>query len=309
MKTKGPILVTGASSGIGRVITEFLAQKGNLVYACARKESDIKNLNSLENVFSFRLDVTKVAEVQQVVDNVKKEERGLYALINNAGIVDFWPILATTEEILHRVFDVNVYGPLRITNALIPFLIESGGRIVNISSSSGLSTPLFAGAYSMSKYALEAWSNALSHELKEVKVSIIEPTSFSTSIVRSVLPILEERVQQLSSSIFNEEFLEVVNYWKTQGVKKWENLPEPKKVALTVDHALFNDNPKRRYFVTAEESIFKQGLKSIMTVASQIYLDNEHGITKKDLHDLLESVLGEENEYVRTSVRNSPEER
>jgi hypothetical protein len=116
-------------------------------------------------------------------------------------------------------------------------------------------------------------------------------------------------VQQLSSSIFNEEFLEVVNYWKTQGVKKWENLPEPKKVALTVDHALFNDNPKRRYFVTAEESIFKQGLKSIMTVASQIYLDNEHGITKKDLHDLLESVLGEENEYVRTSVRNSPEER
>ncbi|MHA2096462.1 MAG: SDR family NAD(P)-dependent oxidoreductase, partial [Candidatus Hodarchaeales archaeon] len=107
MSQNKPILVTGASSGIGRMVTDYLAQNGYLVYACARKQNDIKTLNEINNVISFRLDVTIPEEVKQTADRVKTEGRGLYALINNAGVGESWPILATEEEMLHRVLNVN----------------------------------------------------------------------------------------------------------------------------------------------------------------------------------------------------------
>ncbi|MFX0172353.1 MAG: SDR family oxidoreductase [Candidatus Hodarchaeota archaeon] len=292
MAQKKPILVTGASSGIGRMVTEFLSRKGHLVYACARKESDIKNLNSLDNVISFRLDVTKPDEVLKVVDRVKKEEKGLYAIVNNAGISDHWPILETDEEMLNRVFDVNVYGPLRITNALFSFLIESKGRIVNISSVSGLFTPIFAGTYSMSKHALEAWSNALSQELKDynVKVSIIEPGNFKTNIFNSTAQLVLERFQQPIDSTFKKE-LEGIFAIGSQADEEFEKYPSPEKVANAVMDALFNENPKTRYLVINDRSGFAKMLKHIMIKLSQVFQENEYGITKEELHKLLDTVL------------------
>ena len=132
------------------MVTDYLAQNGYLVYACARKQNDIETLNEIDNVISFRLDVTNPEEVKKVADRVKTEGRGLYGLINNAGVTESWPIIATEERMLHRVLNVNVYGSFRITNALIPFLIESKGRIVNISSVSGLITPMYLASYSTS---------------------------------------------------------------------------------------------------------------------------------------------------------------
>ncbi len=140
LRLKGPILITGYSSGIGREITEFLATKNVRIYATARKEEDIDNLAKINKIRAFKLDVTNPSEIQKLIEKIEMEEKGLYALINNTVILDIWPILATTEEALHRIFDFNVYGPHRVTRAFIPYIIESKGRIININSASGLHT-------------------------------------------------------------------------------------------------------------------------------------------------------------------------
>jgi len=292
-----PILITGASSGIGKLVTEYLAQKDQLVYACARKKKDIEKLNKVENVTSFRLDVTNPLDVQKVVTRVKQEGRGLFGLVNNAGISDCWPILSTSEEMLHRVFNVNVYGPLRITNALIPYLIESQGRIVNVSSISGLFTPTYLGTYSMSKYALEAWSNALSQELKNynVKVSIIEPGNYKSNIVNASIPVLVERYKKTTNSLFQEE-IESIMSPEEEGKNNRENLPSPDEVADAVLDALFNEHPKARYLVISqlESKLFPLVLKAQLVEVFQLFKDNCHRFTVKDLRNLLDEVIKED---------------
>jgi NAD(P)-dependent dehydrogenase (short-subunit alcohol dehydrogenase family) len=291
-----PILVTGASSGIGKLVTEVLARRGQRVYACARKNSDIKKLNEIDNVTSFRLDVTSPSDVQKVAHRVKQEGKGLYGLVNNAGVVESWPICATSEEMLHRVFNVNVYGPLRITNALISFLLESQGRIVNISSVSGLVTPQFLGTYSMSKHALEAWSNALSQELQDyqVRVSIIEPGNYKTSIVDSVIPILLKRFQETEESLFQKEIESILSQEDEVTEKRAKFLP-PDEVADAVLDALFNRHPKLRYLVVSqlEPDLFTLVLKYQFTKVLQLLKDNTHRFTVTDLRNLLDEVINE----------------
>ena len=291
-----PILVTGASSGIGKLVTERLAQKDQLVYACARKKREVEMLNAMENVLSFRLDVTNPLEIQQVVNRVKKEEKGLYGLVNNAGVGDSWPIADTSYEMLHRVFNVNVYGPLRITNALISFLIESQGRIVNISSVSGLITPPFLGLYSMSKYALEAWSNALSLELKDynVKISIIEPGNYKSNIVNAAIPVILERFQQTETSLFQKDIESILSQ-EDDATDKMEKRPPPDEVADAVLDALLNEYPKPRYLVVSqlENDLFAFVLKDQLIRVIQLFRDNNHGFTEKDLRNLLDEVIKE----------------
>lgn len=296
MSQSKPILVTGASSGIGKMVTEFLAHKGQLVFACARKKEDINKLNELENVISFKLDVTNPLEVQQAVSRVKQEGKGLYGLVNNAGIGDSWPILATSEDMLHRVFNVNIYGSLRITNALISFLIESQGRIVNISSISGLNTFPFLGTYSMSKFALEAWSNALSLELVDynVRVSIIEPGNYKSNIVNAAIPVLMERFQQTTNSLFQKE-IESIMSQDEDVINKREKLLPPEEVANAVVDALFNEHPKPRYLVISqlESDLFTLILKSQFIRVLQLFKDNNHGFTVEDLRKLFNEVINE----------------
>ena len=111
-------------------------------------------LNAIDNVQAIRLDVTKQSDINAAVDTVKAAERGLYAIVNNAGVNVTGPLIEIEESELDFLFDVNIYGPYRITKAFAPMIIESQGRISNVSSISGtLSGPLY-GIYSMSKHAL-----------------------------------------------------------------------------------------------------------------------------------------------------------
>ena len=306
-----PVLITGCSSGIGRKITEYFADKDVLIYATARKKTDIEDLSKLKNVKAFRLDVTKPKEIQKLCEKIEVERKGLYGLINNAGIVDIWPILATSEATLHKLFNINVYGPHRVTKALIPYIIESKGRIVNIGSISGFQTAFGGGAYSMSKYALEAFSNALMFELKSygVKVSVIEPTNFKSKIFEKAVPSIRGRKQKVrDKNLYNNDKIykifrqEIEAFDVDQFNQQWASLPSPDKVVKACWDALFEEEPKKRYFVTVDPNIFKQGIKSILNIVGQIYRNNEHQITKEDIHDLLESVLDKEEEYLRTAI-------
>ena len=105
------VLVTGASTGIGRKITERLAKDGYFVYAGARKDSDLAELDAIENVDAVRLDVTNPAEIAAAVETITKAGRGLYGLVNNAGVGIVAPLVDTKDEDFQWVMDVNVFGP------------------------------------------------------------------------------------------------------------------------------------------------------------------------------------------------------
>ncbi len=254
------VLVTGASSGIGRKITETLASKGYFVYAGARKAEDLAALSRIPNVQSVRLDVTVPGDIAAAVETVRKGGRGLHGVVNNAGIAIVAPLIDVEEKELASLFDVNVFGPDRITKAFAPLIIESKGRVVTISSISGILSGPFFGPYSMSKHAVEAYGDALSVEMARygVRVSLIEPGNYRSEIGRNTMAQVETALARLRGTPFEEQMRGMV-----RAMGAYDNYPEPDSVAAAAMHALFDPNPRMRYMVVpaprqAEVTIRKQ---------------------------------------------------
>ena len=189
------VLVTGASTGIGRKIAETLAENGYFVYAGARKQRDLDALSEMEKVQAIRLDVTKQDEIDAAVTAVRDAGRGLYGLVNNAGVAgNGGPLSEFDVEDTKWIFDVNVFGVQRVTSAFAPLIIESKGRITTIGSIGGIVSGAFWGPYSMSKHAIEAYTDALAEEMKQfdVQVSIIEPGRYNSEFSKNALKLYGE---------------------------------------------------------------------------------------------------------------------
>jgi NAD(P)-dependent dehydrogenase (short-subunit alcohol dehydrogenase family) len=227
------VLITGAGSGIGRSIAEKLVAEGYLVYGGARSDRQLLELERLGNVRPLRLDITSKSEIEAAVDVVAADGVGLYGLVNNAGVGSFGPIVGGDDEEFELVMEVNVLGTYRVTRAFAPFIIARRGRIVNIGSISGILASENVAAYSMSKHALEAFTDSLAAELQSfgVHVSVIEPGAFRTSIAETALKRTRSHRAEESLSAF----------------------PEPGAVADTAVMALFEAAPKRRYLVVSTE--------------------------------------------------------
>ncbi|MDX2060529.1 MAG: SDR family oxidoreductase [Gemmatimonadales bacterium] len=242
----GAVLVTGASSGIGRKITEALAAKGHFVYAGARKPEDLAALDKIPNVRGIKLDVTSATDIAAAVETVRRGSRALTGLVNNAGVAILGALIEVEEKDLQFLFDVNVYGPYRVTKAFAPLLIESKGRVTTVGSISGiLSGPLF-GPYSMSKHAIEAYADALAVEMARfgVRVSVIEPGNYKSEIGRNTVAQVEAAVARNPNSPFLPQMKNMVT-----AMGNYDNYPEPDAVADAAIHALFDPNPKMRYLV------------------------------------------------------------
>jgi NAD(P)-dependent dehydrogenase (short-subunit alcohol dehydrogenase family) len=250
------VLVTGASTGIGRHAAEQLASAGYFVYAGARKDKDIEALNAIDNIMAIRLDVTKQGEIDAAVELIRAEGRGLWGLVNNAGVNSIDPLIEADIEDLEFLFDVNVYGVFRVTKAFAPMIIESQGRIVNISSISGvLSGGLTGyGMYSMSKHAIEAYSDQLAFEMAGfgVHVAAVEPGNFRSQIGTSRCKrMLSGDARQYE--YYAEEMQRYTDYCKQRLSGEAPNTSEPPdKVSDVIEHALFADNPKEHYLVVPE---------------------------------------------------------
>ena len=183
---KSPVLITGASSGIGLRTAIYLACKGVRVYAGVRKEEDKSHFADHPTIVPVILDITKSDQISQVVSFFEEQHQGLYGFINNAGVGELCNINEYSDNLIQHHFEVNVFGHMRLTRALLPFLKESQGRIVITGSMSGILTSKVMGLYSMTKHAMEAYSNVLRGELEEFKiqVSIVEPGQFSICHIR-----------------------------------------------------------------------------------------------------------------------------
>ena len=194
------VLVTGAARGIGKSIVEHLASRGWDVIAGVRSEQDAEAVTGLspQRISSVILDVTSADDIA-ALDEALPER--LDAIVNNAGIAVGGPMEAVSPDEWRKQLEINVIGQLAVTQAAIPRLRKSGGRIVFISSVNGrLSMPLI-GAYCASKFALEAAADALRMELRpwHIPVVIIEPAQTDTDMWRTADTMVEQTEAALTA--------------------------------------------------------------------------------------------------------------
>ncbi len=282
------ILVTGASSGIGRKITEHLAARGYFVYAGARSEEDLRELNTIDNVQSIRLDVTVQEEIDTAVETVTQAGRGLYGVVNNAGVLVLGPLIEVEEDDLHFQMNVNVYGPYRITKAFSSLIIEEKGRIVTIGSISGILAGAFSGPYSMSKHAVEAFTDALAAEmaLLDVGVSVVEPGNYQSRILASLRRRMEENDQTFAGSRFEEQLQGIFS-----GPVDRTQFKEPDEVAEAVVHALFDENPKRRYMVVPNQREAEITIRQAIRELVQLNEGHTYSYDRESLIAMLDEAL------------------
>ena len=247
------VLVTGASTGIGRKIAEDLAEQGYFVYAGARKQADLDALNEIDNIRAVKLDVTDPEQINAAVEAVRSGGLGLHGLVNNAGVFIGGPITEVSEDELIWLFDVNVFGVYRVTQAFAPLIIESKGRITTIGSISGILSGTFASQYSMSKHAIEAFTDSLAREMErfDVQVSVIEPGNYDSKIAESAFGRMADKGYANEDSPYAED----LEKFLSQGGDR-SRYKDPGEVSEAAMHALFAADPKRRYLVVpnAEEA-------------------------------------------------------
>lgn len=253
-KGQKAVLITGATTGIGRVAAEHLAAQGYFVYAGARKDADIKELNKIDNVMAVRIDVTKQDQVDEAVRIVQEQGRGLWGLVNNAGVGVLAPILAASQEDIRFVFDVNVFGVYRVTQAFAPMILESHGRIVNVSSISGTLSNPTAGVYAGSKHAIEAMTDALAMELQPfgVHVAAVNPGDFASAIgMTRCRRFLEDKATDWG--IFEDDRLSMLAACKEMLKPGYvDDGLSPNAVALAIEQALFEKSPRGHYLVASQ---------------------------------------------------------
>jgi len=254
---KGTVVVTGASTGIGRSCALRLDRLGFQVFAGVRKDSDGKALKQKAKggLIPLLIDVTEEASITaaaQAVGNAVGED-GLAGLVNNAGIVVPGPLEFLPLADLRSQIEVNVIGQVAVTQAFLPLLRKGRGRIVNIGSIGGrLSTP-FLGAYNASKFAMEALTDSLRMELKPwgISVSIIEPGNIATPMWEKGQGAADVLLEKLTPEA-HELYDPAVGALREVAEKQAREAIPPSAVARAVVHALTAEKPKTRYLVGSD---------------------------------------------------------
>lgn len=239
------VVVTGASSGIGRATVQRLSAAGSRVYAGVRSERDAETLRAqvAGDLQPVLLDVTSPEGVQALQERLARDGARLCGLVNNAGTTLLGPMEDVALDELRRVLDVNLIGQVAMIQALLPALRREHGRVVSISSIGGrLAAPLM-GTYAASKFALEAISDALRRELhrEPVEVVLIEPGAVATPIWAKTASALASRSDRYAGLAAGVEEL-IVRRGAEHGV-------DPATVADGIYRALTVRWPAHRYVI------------------------------------------------------------
>jgi NAD(P)-dependent dehydrogenase (short-subunit alcohol dehydrogenase family) len=281
------VLITGASSGIGRLTTELLAGRGFFVYAGARSDEDMAALNDIPNVQAIRLDVTIQAEIDAAAETVRNAGRGLYAVINNAGVGVLGPTIEFRDDDMRYQFDINVWGPLRVTRAFAPMIIESRGRIATTSSLAGILPYAFSSPYVISKYAVEGFVDNLAVELEEfgVAVAAIVPGAYNSRIGVGMGERLREAGYGGPGSRYEGRF----DAWP-DAVADRSRLAEPVDVAEAFHEFLTADSPRRRYMVVPGKREAEMAMQALLDRIAELNI-SPHGYTRDELVRMLDEAL------------------
>jgi short-subunit dehydrogenase len=241
------ILVTGASSGIGKCSAEYLAQQGFRVYGTSRRvdSTDSDQRSSNEKLFEMiQMDVTDDSSVKNGIDSIIARESCIDVVINNAGFPIIGSLEDTTIEEAKNQLDTNFFGALRVCRAVLPTMRKQrSGYIVNISSIGGLIGLPYQSAYSASKFALEGAMEALRLEVKPfgIHIVLIEPGDFKTDITLH----RHKTAKSNQNSVYYETFVNVL-----QTVESGEqNGPTPELIAKLIHKVVNQNSPRIRYTV------------------------------------------------------------
>jgi NAD(P)-dependent dehydrogenase (short-subunit alcohol dehydrogenase family) len=254
------VLVTGAGRGIGLAITEHMSRRGWDVYATARSDSALSSLDHIPNVHAIPLDITDRSAIAALPDRLPASLNGV---VNNAGIIVNGPVEGLSLDDLTQQLDVNVISQIAVTQAVLPKIRDARGRVVFMSSVSGLITTPGTGAYNASKYAIEALADALRMELRpwRIPVSLIEPGPIRTDMWGDVLNDYDMMTKQLSEQHRELYASHLAGSRKLLG-RMQKLAADPKRVTKAVDHALTSRRPKRRYLL----DIASRAQKAIVAV-------------------------------------------
>lgn len=288
------VLVTGASSGIGKQIAISLMENGFYVYAGARKAKDIKALSQFPNMQGIRLDVTIKKDIDAAVKHIQSEGRGLYGVVNNAGVFLFDPLIEVSESDMKFIMDVNVMGPYRITKAFAPLVIESKGRISTIGSVAGLYSGQLFGPYGMTKHAMEAFSEALHQEMKkfDVHVSIIEPGNFHSDIMKNMDKRITKFDQTKNETQFGDEIKRMGTFVKTD--RSHHAAPTP--VADAILQFMSESQPKFRYLVTPNKNESDYAIKRSLEKVVELNHNHKYSLNDTEITGLIKTLLTDINE-------------
>src|ERR687887_354312 len=249
-QSRGAVVVTGASTGIGETCAKHLSSLGFQVFAGVRMPEDAEKLRSA-GLEPLTIDVTDQESVRSAAAQLG--DVPLAGLVNNAGVAVAGPLEFIPIEEFRRQLDVNVVGPVAVTQAFLPALRKARGRIVNMGSIGGrVALPLLS-PYAASKFALEGITDALRRELRQwgIQVAIVEPGAIATPIWDKSREANEElakdappEAEQLYGKLIERIRAESAQLGRT-------GLP-PIEVAKAVEHALTASRPKTRYLVGRE---------------------------------------------------------
>ncbi len=252
------VLVTGASTGIGRATALRLDASGWRVFAGVRREADAASLRAgaSPRLVPVTLDVTEPEQIAAVAAQVEAEsEGGLDGLVNNAGVAIPGPLETIPLEDFRHQLEVNLVGYVAMTQALLPQIRRAEGRVIFVSSIGGRVAFPFAGAYHAAKYGTEAIGDVFRQELRPwgLRVSIIEPGSIDTPIwgrgqdKATEIEAKSPQTNQLYGAAI-EKFRKVIDDTAERGIP-------PEKVAKAITHALESSRPRARYLVGLDAKV------------------------------------------------------
>lgn len=284
------VLVTGASSGIGLNIAETLAKNGFYVYAGARKAEDLERLDAMDNISAVRLDVTVQDDIDAAVEFVRGEGRGLWGIVNNAGVVSLSPLASGSEADIRFTFDVNVFGPIKINHAFLPMVIESRGRTAIIGSINGFVASDNDGGYTASKFAVEGYTDSLAEELADsgIHVGIVDPGTYKSEIRGKMV------AQQLAAADAGE--IELSDTERAEMIKNpFGNnaLSEPDAVAEAVVHLMSSVTPKRRYMVVPTAEQAELTIRAAMKRLLELNENQPYSYDRNELIEFLDDLIGQ----------------
>ena len=250
-------MITGASTGIGAACALHLDRLGWRVFAGVRKQADAETLKAQGSprLTPISLEITDTVSISTAASAVAGAvgQAGLAGLVNNAGIVVPGPIEFLPLPDLRRQLEINVVGQVAVTQAFLPLIRAGRGRIVNMGSIQGRMATPFAGAYSASKFALEALTDALRLELAPwgISVSIVEPSAVATPIWEKSAKTAEAMLGsvQPEALVLYAEAIQAVKRTAADAAKR---AVDPVEVARVVEHALTAARPRTRYVVGRE---------------------------------------------------------
>jgi NAD(P)-dependent dehydrogenase (short-subunit alcohol dehydrogenase family) len=281
------VLITGATDGLGRAAALLLAEKGYRVFAAGRsaeKRAELDRLAASKKLplESIELDVCDESSVTRAVQQMLQKAGNIDVLINNAGV----GLMAVAEELklddLRRLYETNIFGLLRVTQAVLPHMRErKSGRILMLSSVAGILTPPTYGAYSSSKHAVEALSNALRLELYpfNVEVILIEPGYIMTNFQQTAKGLAESYIEGSTASPYAKIY-EGAIAGATKSRRESKTTPED--CARVILQAIEASHPKARYTVTPLAKWAAFGRRILPDTLLDSFLRRKFGIVREE---------------------------